>query len=1026
MRKNTHYLFLLMYLLYVVSPVSALPLKTIVEEFDDGAMVISADGVVLSDGFLELEQNILPDNETNIIGCWQMEDASGSVVSDATDNHSGTCYNMDDTNWCTGVFGIGIQFDGYKEFVKILDDDALDGLTAFTVECWAKPLAQAYTYIPDPIVLFTMDDNDSTSLLDDIVNGYAGTLSSGTTASLSTTGQIGEALEFDGSCYIEIDNETEINSLGDELSIAFWMNAPAVTGDAQHIVSKEADSDAYFDTTLEAYDNDSSLNLLRITLNDYTCTAQPCYTVPVSEWTHVVISFNSETASLKVYINGNPAQRVIDPRLLFYADYTEGRLDAEYSKGDGTAVYSSYRNTGRPATYCDENGVIQKVVTNHTPRFTHGYYDETGFHYEYGLLIEKHRYNYAHYTEQFDNDAWTQTNMEVTADQILAPDEEETADLLVAEADNASILQFDNDSVSRTCCFSIFLKGAGSTDLAQITIDGGITWQNVTLSSTQWRRFQCYKTTAYPEVGVRLPDTGDKVYVWGAQLEKDGYFATSYFPAESTDTYRDFDTLRYYVEGNREADNETIHVECLPEYFVNASGQLTYPPSLTGTLIDGLGDNRRMFFGSQNGKHFFFRPNSTGDSAACYAVSYQVEIVKNYLYKLTATCQHSAPYAEGYVNGIKVGEELDNDFATSAWESYFDVGRETNQNSTFCGVFKNFVVFNQRLSSNEIGYINDFGIESFIGYDDVSNINSVANNNQIRIAEGFIGILDDLRIYDSSLTHKQAKAIYQEALGKNSSEPVLYYTLNDNDCDGIVENIVNSYNAQCSTTTNSVSTSGKVNDAFDFDGSVYVELDNNAEINALSDTLSISFWLNASAVTGDLQHIISKEADNDAYFDITLEQYDSTNNLMRITLCDNDTKVYPAYLVAVGTWNYVTIVLDGRTESSLKVYVNAVQLQPLIDSRLLFYADYTEGTLTAEYARGSGSATYLADRSSANPATYCDEKRFYPDADHKRYSSVYSWLLRRNRFPSRLRIYSLNGLPIMSLFIPKNLIMKRG
>ena len=976
MRKNTHFLFLFMYLLHVVSPVSALPLKTIIEEFDNDAMVISADGVALSDGSLELEQNVLPDNDTNIIGCWQMEDASGSVVTDATGNHSGTCNNMDDTNWCTGVFGTGIQFDGYKEFVKILDDDALDGLNAFTVECWAKPLSQAYTYIPNPIVLFTMDDNNSTSLLDDTVNGFSGTLSSGTTAELSITGQIDEALEFDGSCYIEIDNETEINSLGDELTIAFWINASAVTGDAQHIISKGSDSDAYFDITLKPYDNDS--NLLRITLNDSTCAVQPCYAVPAGEWAHVVISFNSETGSLKVYINGNPAQRVIDPRLLFYADYTEGKLDAEYSKGDGTAMYSAYRNTTMPATYCDKNGVIQKVLTNHTPRFTHGYYDETGFHYDYGLLIEKYSYNYAHYTEQFDNDVWVKSNLSVTANQVLAPDSTTTADLLEAENDNATILQFDNDSAVKNCCFSIFLKGAGSTDLAQITIDG-VHWEDVTLSSTEWRRFQCYKTIANPMVGIRLPQLGDNVYVWGAQLEKLGYFATSYFPAESTDGYRSWDLLQYYIENNREPDNETMHIECLPEYFVNAANQLTYPPVLAGTsYYSNVADNRTMFLGSQNGKHFSFKPNHSV-SPSCTIESYLVEIVKNCLYKVTATCQHSSPYAEGYVNGTKIGEELDNDYTPPSWDTdnVFCVGIADNGGLTFCGIIKNFVVFNQHFSAEEVSYINDFGIESFIGYDDVSNINSVANNNQIRIADGFVGKLDDFRIYDSSLTHKQAKAIYQEALGKNSSEPVLYYPFNDCSDNGFLEEVVNGYDAQCSTLAYLFSITGKVNDAFLFyNNTFHVEVDNNAEINALSDTLSISFWVYAPAVTGVAQHIISKKADDDAYFDITLEQYDASNNLMRVMLCDNVTIVQPAYLVPVNTWNYVTIALDGRTESSLKVYVNASQVQPLIDPRLLFYADYTEGTLDAEYSKGSGAATYSASRSSAHPATYCDNDGF--------------------------------------------------
>ncbi|MDD3927369.1 MAG: DUF6067 family protein, partial [bacterium] len=74
----------------------------------------------------------------NLVGCWSLNDASGTVASDSTVNpHNGTLNNMSQASWVAGIDGTALYFTGGDDYVSCGDIDALDS-GDITVAFWAK------------------------------------------------------------------------------------------------------------------------------------------------------------------------------------------------------------------------------------------------------------------------------------------------------------------------------------------------------------------------------------------------------------------------------------------------------------------------------------------------------------------------------------------------------------------------------------------------------------------------------------------------------------------------------------------------------------------------------------------------------------------------------------------------------------------------------------------------------------------------------------------------------------------------
>ena len=204
-------------------------------------------------------------------------------------------------------------------------------------------------------------------------------------------------------------------------------------------------------------------------------------------------------------------------------DRVSGNNLITFSRADATTC----------ATYVDSNGVIQTAAAN-VPRFDHD--PVTGE--SLGLLIEESRTNLVTHSEQLNNAAWVQISAGVpvvTPNILTAPDGTITGDLVVGNNVNTWIANNVGAVGAGQYSFSVWLK----SDIAQtadIFMSYGVTDNLVCSLTTNWQRFTLTATraaTAGLFVGVNVGNAKN-IYIWGAQLEANASFPTSYIPTSGS------------------------------------------------------------------------------------------------------------------------------------------------------------------------------------------------------------------------------------------------------------------------------------------------------------------------------------------------------------------------------------------------------------------------------------------------------------------------------------------------------------
>jgi hypothetical protein len=133
-------------------------------------------------------------------------------------------------------------------------------------------------------------------------------------------------------------------------------------------------------------------------------------------------------------------------------------------------------------------------------------------------------------TEEFDNGAWTKNNVTVTANAAIAPDGTMTADQLTATADLGNVLQANVQSADVTHTQSLYVKSAtGSPVSGAIFGISSAATRTDFVATNDWQRIEntvaSLGGTRFPQ--VRLDNSGDSIFIWGAQLEL-GSTATPY------------------------------------------------------------------------------------------------------------------------------------------------------------------------------------------------------------------------------------------------------------------------------------------------------------------------------------------------------------------------------------------------------------------------------------------------------------------------------------------------------------------
>lgn len=135
-----------------------------------------------------------------------------------------------------------------------------------------------------------------------------------------------------------------------------------------------------------------------------------------------------------------------------------------------------------------------------------------------GLMTEAGSTNYSLWSRDLTNIVWTKLNLTVSKNQVGADNSSNGACLLTATADGGTCLQtitLASTSVLTSC----LIKRVSGSGTVEMTTDGGLSWTNVTLTSSFSRVFVPRQTIANPIVGFRLGTSGDSITVDFFQCE---------------------------------------------------------------------------------------------------------------------------------------------------------------------------------------------------------------------------------------------------------------------------------------------------------------------------------------------------------------------------------------------------------------------------------------------------------------------------------------------------------------------------
>jgi hypothetical protein len=233
------------------------------------------------------------------------------------------------------------------------------------------------------------------------------------------------------------------------------------------------------------------------------------------------------------------------------------------------------------------------------------------------ILVEPQRTNLLLRSEEFENASWgTLGTITITPNNTIAPDGNNSADLILGDNANSAVFQTYSGSIGVVYTSSFFIKNNNSTQSkflirnASTVVDAILNWTGSVLSSITntigITTFQSYNNGWYrissTYTSVEAPQrpriyptlsTNQSVYLWGAQLEA-GSNATSYIPTVGSTVTRNADVISKTGIADLIGQTEgTIYAEC---NFKNANASAKYI-----SVNNGTNNNRISFVLQGNG-----------------------------------------------------------------------------------------------------------------------------------------------------------------------------------------------------------------------------------------------------------------------------------------------------------------------------------------------------------------------------------------------------------------------------------------
>jgi hypothetical protein len=251
-----------------------------------------------------------------------------------------------------------------------------------------------------------------------------------------------------------------------------------------------------------------------------------------------------------------------------------------------------------------------------------------------GLLLEEARTNLILRSEEFDDASWTKASATITANESTAPDGTTTADLWTRTGSTSAVNQsYTKDATARTYSASIWVKS--SVTAFTLALDSGsntnrgravfnfATGVLTTVDSVGTFTNTSGTITAYPDSWYRVTVTtttstattvrfivffsapGATAHIWGAQLEENAAFATSYIPTTTATVTRAADI------------STSVATSVFENSWYRQDEGTVFVPSLN-TLHDGTSNNRLLQYVFTSGYFSAARVGSVpqGDNTA--------------------------------------------------------------------------------------------------------------------------------------------------------------------------------------------------------------------------------------------------------------------------------------------------------------------------------------------------------------------------------------------------------------------------
>jgi hypothetical protein len=121
------------------------------------------------------------------------------------------------------------------------------------------------------------------------------------------------------------------------------------------------------------------------------------------------------------------------------------------------------------------------------------------------------------YSNDLTNAEWTATTMTVAQDETGITGVGNTACTLTATAGNATVLANAITAASDDQATTWYMKRKTGTGNIDLTVDGGVTWQTVTLTSSFQKFTVDQAAVTDPQIGIRIVTSADAVIVGNAE-----------------------------------------------------------------------------------------------------------------------------------------------------------------------------------------------------------------------------------------------------------------------------------------------------------------------------------------------------------------------------------------------------------------------------------------------------------------------------------------------------------------------------